>query len=43
MSEINIYINDEDKVRVKDDTQIIKMKGDKCRFHRRTVRSLERS
>lgn len=29
MSEINIYINDEDKVRVKDDTQIIKMKGDK--------------
>lgn len=29
MSEINIYINDEDKVSVKDDTQIIKMKGDK--------------
>lgn len=29
MSEINIYINDEDKVTVKDDTQIIKMKGDK--------------
>lgn len=29
MSEINIYINDEDKVKVKDDTQIIKMKGDK--------------
>lgn len=29
MSEINIYINDEDKVRVKDDTQIIKMKGDR--------------
>lgn len=29
MSEINIYINDEDKVSVKDDTQIIKMKGDR--------------
>lgn len=29
MSEINIYINDEDKVKVKDDTQIIKMKGDR--------------
>lgn len=29
MSEINIYINNEDKVSVKDDTQIIKMKGDK--------------
>ena len=29
MSTINIYINDEDKVTVKDDTQIIKMKGDK--------------
>ena len=29
MSEINIYINDEDKVTVKDDTQIIKMKGDR--------------
>ena len=29
MSKINIYINDEDKVKVKDDTQIIKMKGDK--------------
>ena len=29
MSIINIYINDEDKVTVKDDTQIIKMKGDR--------------
>ena len=29
MSEINIYINDEDKVTVKDDAQIIKMKGDR--------------
>lgn len=29
MSEINIYINDQDKVTVKDDTQIIKMKGDR--------------
>lgn len=29
MSTINIYINDEDKVTVKDDTQIIKMKGDR--------------
>ena len=29
MSEINIYINDEDKVTVKDDTQFIKMKGDR--------------
>ena len=29
MSEINIYINDEDKVKVKDDTQIIKLKGPK--------------
>lgn len=29
MSEINIYINDENKVSVKDDTQIIKMKGDR--------------
>lgn len=29
MSEINIYINDEDKVTVKDDTPIIKMKGDR--------------
>ena len=29
MSVINIYVNDENKVNVKDDTQIIKIKGDK--------------
>lgn len=29
MSEINIYINDEDKVNVKDDTQILKLQGPK--------------
>ena len=28
MSVINIYVNDENKVNVKDDTQIIKIKGE---------------
>jgi hypothetical protein len=32
MSVINIYVNDENKVNVKDDTQIIKIKGDPMRY-----------